>query len=374
MMNSTTGNSSYIDKIQKAKSDQLYDTVFEIIDEIANIDLFGTSEDNETPTYEYSSSGQYEIEYDEKQLSSKSARGLLVDFVSQLFTDAKYNEQLQELIVDETASFAMILGGKPSMYNGRPNSAKVADGVWVYANFNKKNVRIKIENSHPAIIPRVIFIQAQQELDRRKSMKNKQSQCFSGKYALSGITVCGDCGNAYRRVHWKNRGTVWRCKSRVEKREHNCNGRTIYEKDLHEAIIKAINETFVDRDAFLQQLNDNINSVMTNGLTDRLAELDSQLKELEAEIISLAVGGQGYDELASKILALRDERDAVSKEIATDANMKQRIDEMEDFVKGHDAIVEYSEVLVRRLIEKVTVFEKNIVIDFKSGVSVAVEI
>lgn len=231
-----------------------------------------------------------------------------------------------------------------------------------------------VENSHPAIIPRVIFIQAQQELDRRKSMKNKQSQCFSGKYALSGITVCGDCGNAYRRVHWKNRGTVWRCKSRVDKREHNCNGRTIYEKDLHEAIIKAINETLVVRDAFLQQLNDNINSVMTDGLTDRLGELDCQLKELEAEIISLAVGGQGYDELASKILALRDERDAVSKEIATDANMKQRIDEMEDFVKGHDAIVEYSEVLVRRLIEKVTIFEKNIVIDFKSGVSVTVDL
>ena len=82
MMNSTAGNSSYIDKLQKAKSDQLYDTVFEIIDEIANIDLFGTNEDNETPTYEYSSSGQYKIKYDGKQLSSKSARGLLVDFVS----------------------------------------------------------------------------------------------------------------------------------------------------------------------------------------------------------------------------------------------------------------------------------------------------
>nr|WP_243637940.1 GIY-YIG nuclease family protein [Vagococcus bubulae] len=46
MMNSTTGNSSYIDKLQKAKSDQLYGTVFEIIDEIANIDLLGTSEDS----------------------------------------------------------------------------------------------------------------------------------------------------------------------------------------------------------------------------------------------------------------------------------------------------------------------------------------
>ena len=139
MMNSTAGNSSYIDKLQKAKSDQLYDTVFEIIDEIANIDLFGTSEDNETPTYEYSSSGQYKIKYDGKQLSSKSARGLLVDFVSQLFIDEKYTEQLQEFIVDETPSFAMILGRKPSTYNGKPNSANVAEGVWVYANFNKKN-------------------------------------------------------------------------------------------------------------------------------------------------------------------------------------------------------------------------------------------
>lgn len=145
MMNSTAGNTSYIDKLQKAKSDQLYDTVFEIIDEIANIDLFGTSEDSETQIYEFSSSGQYEIEYDGKKISSKSARGLLVDFVSQLFADGNYNNQLQELIVDETPSFAMILGRKPSMYNGRPNSARVADRVWVYANFNKKNVRIKID-------------------------------------------------------------------------------------------------------------------------------------------------------------------------------------------------------------------------------------
>lgn len=145
MMNSTAGNTSYIDKLQKAKSDQLYDTVFEIIDEIANIDLFGTSEDSETQIYEFSSSGQYEIEYDGKKISSKSARGLLVDFVSQLFADGNYNNQLQELIVDETPLFAMILGRKPSMYNGRPNSARVADGVWVYANFNKKNVRIKID-------------------------------------------------------------------------------------------------------------------------------------------------------------------------------------------------------------------------------------
>lgn len=64
--------------------------MFEIIDEIANIDLFGSSEESLTSTHDYNSSGKYKIEYDGKQLSSKSARGLLVDLVSQLFTDAKY--------------------------------------------------------------------------------------------------------------------------------------------------------------------------------------------------------------------------------------------------------------------------------------------
>lgn len=163
-------------------------------------------------------------------------------------------------------------------------------------------------------------------------------------------------------------------KSRVDKREHNCTGRSIYEKDLHEAIIKAINETLVDREVFLQQLSDNINAVLADGLSERLADLDSQLKELEAEIISLAIGGRGYDELASKILELRDERDTVAKELAADANMQQRIDEMETIVKNHDTITEYGDVLVRRLIEKITIFEKAIVVDFKSGVNIAIEI
>ena len=80
MTNHTSRNDSFIGKLQKAKSDQLYDTVFEIIDEIANIDLFGSSEDNVVSTGEVSTDGQYQIEYDGKRLASKSARGLLVVF------------------------------------------------------------------------------------------------------------------------------------------------------------------------------------------------------------------------------------------------------------------------------------------------------
>ena len=38
------------------------------------------------------------------------------------------------------------------------------------------------------------------------------------------------------------------------------------------------------------------------------------------------------------------------------------------------AVTEYSEVLVRRLIERITVFDELLVIEFKSGLEVEVEV
>lgn len=81
MKNSTIGNKSYIGKLSKDQSDQLYETVFEIIDNIANIDLFGISEGESTD--EVSPSDMFEIQCDRYILQSKSARGSFADFKDQ---------------------------------------------------------------------------------------------------------------------------------------------------------------------------------------------------------------------------------------------------------------------------------------------------
>lgn len=53
--------------------------------------------------------------------------------------------------------------------------------------------------------------------------------------------------------------------------------------------------------------------------------------------------------------------------------LKKHIDDMGDFLKGQPtAIAEYDELLVRRLIEKVTVFEDKFTVEFKSGITVDV--
>lgn len=54
---------------------------------------------------------------------------------------------------------------------------------------------------------------------------------------------------------------------------------------------------------------------------------------------------------------------------------RQRIEEMRQFLQGQStAILEYDEKLVRRLVEKITVFEEHINAEFKSGVEFEIEI
>ena len=54
--------------------------------------------------------------------------------------------------------------------------------------------------------------------------------------------------------------------------------------------------------------------------------------------------------------------------------LKKRITDMGDFLrKQPTAITEYDEPLVRRLIEKVTVYEDKFTVEFKSGVTVDVD-
>ena len=89
-----------------------------------------------------------------------------------------------------------------------------------------------VENSHEAIIPRDLYMQAQEELSRRANLhngKDDKKRIYSSKFALSSIVFCGECGDIYRRVHWNNRGKksiVWRCVNRLEKKGSDCPSQT----------------------------------------------------------------------------------------------------------------------------------------------------
>lgn len=82
-----------------------------------------------------------------------------------------------------------------------------------------------IKDNHPAIIARETFKRAQMEMARRGSVRKKtdfgitEHGKYSGKFALTDILVCGECGSPYRRKTYSRNGVnkqVWRCLSRLE--------------------------------------------------------------------------------------------------------------------------------------------------------------
>ena len=238
-----------------------------------------------------------------------------------------------------------------------------------------------VEGSHEAIIPRDLYMQVQEEMARRANLhsgSDRKKRVYSSKYALSSIVYCPKCGDIYRRIAWNNRGkhsTVWRCCTRVEHGPKACDAPTIQESDLQDAVMRAINGVLGGREVFLPLLEENIEAVIGYGVDDEIAEIDCRLAEQQKELLNLATVKKDYSKVADEIDRLREERQNILTREADREGRRQRIEEMKDFLQEQaDTPLEYDEQLVRRLIEKVTMYENKAVVEFKSGLETNVEL
>lgn len=216
-------------------------------------------------------------------------------------------------------------------------------------------------------------MQVQEEILRRANIHcgtERKKRVYSSRYALSSIVVCGHCGDIFRRIKWNNRGcksTVWRCVSCVEKDGQDCPARTVKEETLQEVVAKAVNEMVGEQDTFLPLLQTNIESAIGGS---REAAIDEKLVELQKELLKQANAKKDYEPIADEIDRLREEKQNLMVEDAEREGTRQRVQEMMEYLKEQAVeITEYDEQLVRRLIEKIIVFDEKFVVEFKAGIS-----
>jgi len=237
-----------------------------------------------------------------------------------------------------------------------------------------------VENSHAALLPRELYMQVQEELVRRANMhagKNDKKRVYSAKYALSSLVICGECGDIYRRVHWNNRSkksVVWRCVNRLEEKGSDCGSPTIPEEDLQNAVTRAINRVVADRDGFIATLQQNIETVLSEQFDKDTDYIDAKLDELQNELLRLANSKADYEKVAEEIHRLRELRQDTVAHNAERQTQRQRIAEMTEFLQGQSGVlIEYDDKLVRRLVERVTVYEDRLMVEFKSGVEIEIQ-
>ena len=73
------------------------------------------------------------------------------------------------------------------------------------------------------------------------------------------------------------------------------------------------------------------------------------------------------------IIGLKEKKEKLLLKQGTLDNSKQRIDEMIQFLDEQDVeIKDFDEVLVRRMVDEVKIFDEHIMVKFKSGVEIEI--
>lgn len=138
--------------------------------------------------------------------------------------------------------------------------------------------------------------------------------------------------------------------------------------------MQAINLTFGYRENMMATLQENIEAVIRQEDETSSEGIEAKLMELQKELLKLANLKKNYNSVADEIDRLWELKQNALVESAEREGLKQRIREMREFLEQQPTeVTEYDELLVRRLIEKVTVYDERFEVEFKSGAKVDVE-
>lgn len=129
------------------------------------------------------------------------------------------------------------------------------------------------------------------------------------------------------------------------------------------------------KDTYLTVLKENIEAVINDDKNMDIQEIESRLNELQQELLQLVNAKADYQKVADEIYRLRELKQNIMAEYADREGKRERVAEMAEFlIEQPYELFEFDEQLVRRLIEKITVFDEKLLVRFKSGVEIEVMI
>ena len=153
-----------------------------------------------------------------------------------------------------------------------------------------------------------------------------------------------------------------------------CDAPTVQEPDLQAAVVQAINLTLGNKESMMVTLQENVEAVTRQEDETSSEGIEAKQLELQKELLKLANLKKDYNSVADEIDRLRELKQNALVESAEREELKQRIREMREFLEQQSTeVTEYDELLVRRLIEKVTVYEERFEVEFKSRAKVDVK-
>ena len=139
VINSTSGNESFIDSFAKVEANRLVTDALNILQDIVNVDLFegeGADEIVSKPD------GLYQVTVGDELFEESSAAGVIVSVARFLLTAESYSDLTASMIVSDKATQANPLGSEKNITNGGVvTTTEVEPGLFVYKNVNPANAK-----------------------------------------------------------------------------------------------------------------------------------------------------------------------------------------------------------------------------------------
>lgn len=252
-----------------------------------------------------------------------------------------------------------------------------------------------ISNNHPAIIDRDTFMRVQTEIARRRN-KRKTSDLtttelgkYSGKYALSEIMYCGECGSPYKRKTWSQKGyekkIYWRCQSKIEHGNKYCKkAKGIEEKLLHAAICRALQKSVESSKEAYSLIKANLKYAITGSEnTFDVFSIEQSISQKQAEVsdmvkLSMKSGGNAerYEaEIArmySEIMTLRQQLKQAQQSMQDSISANNEVARAIEWMDTHEIVFDrYDDIVVRRLVDTIKVnSDDTITVYLKGGIEI----
>ena len=127
--------------------------------------------------------------------------------------------------------------------------------------------------------------------------------------------------------------------------------------------------------SYLPQLKRNIEKRLGDDNNGPVVEINGRIAELEQQILQRTRAKQDCDDLGQEVIRLREEKYQLQFEDATKESARQKIVELEKTVMEIGGrLEEYDDALVRKLIERITVYDDYFTVEFKSGIEIDVRL
>ena len=246
------------------------------------------------------------------------------------------------------------------------------------------------ENTHPAIIEPELFELVKAEIQRRKENKSTAvgNSRFTSKYAFSGLLICGECGNRYRR-HVRTVGTgakvpAWGCSNKISNGRAVYNSHHVNEDTLQRTYTTAIRNMLGDVDSLMEAVRDSAREAMQPDNRLALRQAEQEITQIQEQVLVLhklkqqcGVSAADYaaqiKDYSEKLQALERKQAELQTTENKYSSVKLWLENFAEHIKSGELMNADDSMVMKQLVQQIIVGDEGIEIKLQCGVSIKQE-